>query len=573
MRTNVDQLLEKISILDVVSNYVKLRKAGKDYLGLCPFHKEKTPSFSVSVEKQIYYCFGCHEGGNALNFIMKYENLGFQDALESLSTQYGIKLERTGGDSRRPHQHDALMKLANHYHDSLKKNETAMQYLSRRGIEGDTVDEFMLGYSGRQRNGIKGFLKAAGVAEDVLLSTGILRVKDGEIYDIFRGRIIVPIIDVNKKVIGFGGRAMEKDAIPKYINSPESTVFSKRYSLFGLNKARKAIGEKNEVFIVEGYFDLIALYMKGIENVVATLGTSITEGQLSKLRNYTDNITLMLDGDEAGIKSALRLIETLSEMEINGNMVVLPADHDPDSYIRQEGADGMRKIIERKKPILDYFFEYYMAKCKLGNLEGKLSFIKTVLPHVKSIRNSIKKRLYIQKLSELTGVEEVHFLDNIEEIKTAEPSRCAMDSPAQLIEKRVVGALLNNPGLIQMFQGKEVIKHIHNADINEVLNKMFQCLEEKNQLEITSFLSLLERSELRDFVVETAFHMADYDETESKLILTDYIRHVERKQMKEEARRITERLSEAEKKGDDKEVMELLQQKRQVLASIKSNFI
>jgi DNA primase len=573
VRTNVDQLLDKISILDVVSQYVKLRKAGKDYTGLCPFHKEKTPSFTVSTEKQIYYCFGCHEGGSALSFIMKYENLSFQEAVESLANQYGIKIERTGGDMRRPRQHDGLMKLAEHYHAALKKNSSALQYLARRGIDEKAVDEFMLGYSDRQRHNIRDFLKSAGVPDDVLLSTGIVRVKDGDIYDIFRGRIIVPIFEVNKKVIGFGARAMEKDAIPKYINSPESSVFSKRFSLYGVDKAKKPIAENNEVFIVEGYFDLIALYMSGVRNVVSTLGTSITEGQLSKLRNYTENITLMLDGDEAGIKSALRLIGTLSEMGINGNMVILPDGHDPDSYVRAEGVDSLRTVILKKKPILDYFFDYHMGKCKMGAPEGKDAFIKIVLPHVETIRNSITKSLYIQRLCELTGVKENKFYDNMKETKAEEPSRKTTNNPAHIIEKRMIGVLMNNPALIHMLKGKEVIENINDDGVSEVLTIMFQCVEEKKQLEITSFLSLLEKTELRDFVVKTAFDMAECDEIESKQILSDYMKHMERKQIKEEAQRITERLSEAEKKGDDKEVMELLQQKRQVLAFIKSNFI
>jgi DNA primase len=572
MRTDMDQLLDKVNILDVVSQYVKLRKAGKDYNGLCPFHKEKTPSFTVSTDKQIYYCFGCHEGGNAVNFLMKYENLSFPEAIESLAAQYGIKLERTG-DGKRPRQHDALMRLAEYYHKGLKSNSAALEYLAKRGIGADAVDEFMMGFSDRQRHAMKGFLKNAAIPDEVLLSTGILRVKDGEIYDIFRGRIIIPIFDVNKKVIGFGARAMEKDAIPKYINSPESTVFSKRFSLFGIDKAKKHITAKNEVIIVEGYFDLMALYMKDVRNVVSTLGTSITEGQLSKLRNYTENITLMLDGDEAGVKSALRLIETLSEMDINADMVVLPEGHDPDSYVRQEGIEKVHTLMDRKKPILDYFFDYYMGRCKIGALEGKLSFIKTVMPHVEAIRSGVKKRLYIQKLSDLTGVEEHHFFESLKEVKTGKEPGEERKVAAQGIEKKVVGALMNNPVLIHMFTEEGVITRIKDDAIREILIRMFRYAAEKKQLEINGFVRLLEEAELRDFVIETAFEMAECNEEESRRIVFDYLKHIEKKSIKEEARRIAEKLSEAERKGDDKEVMELLQQKMQVLAFIKSNFI
>ncbi|MBA4418169.1 MAG: DNA primase [Syntrophus sp. (in: bacteria)] len=570
MISTMDELLQKVNILDVVSQNVKLRKAGKDYLGLCPFHKEKTPSFTVSIEKQIYYCFGCHEGGNAVNFVMKYENMTFQEALESLGLQYGVEVKRTG-DSKRPRQYDALMKLAEYYHQCLKQNSIALQYLMKRGISEDVVDEFMIGFSDRQRHNIKGFMKNAAIPNDILLNTGILRMKDGEIYDIFRGRIIIPIFDVSKKVIGFGARATEKDAIPKYINSPESSVFSKRFSLFGIDKAKKHIVEQNEVFIVEGYFDFIALYAHGIKNVVSTLGTAITDGQLSKLRNYTENITLMLDGDEAGVKSALRLVETISEMDVNGSMVVLPDGHDPDSFVRQSGIEEVKKVVSQKKPILDYFFEYYMARCKLSALEGRLSFVRTVFPYVEAIKNVVKKRLYIKKLSELTGVEE-HYFSNSPKGNEESGYTKDMDS-TNIIEKRVVGVLMNNPSLIHMFKGKEVIAQIKDNGISEVLTKMFQWFEENKQVEINSFINEFEKDELKDFVVQTCFDMAGCDEVESKRILFDYLKYVEKKYIRKEAQRITEKLSEAEKKGDDETVMELLQQKRQVLAFIKSNFI
>ena len=361
MRTTLDELLQRVNILDVVSQYVKLRKAGKDYAGLCPFHKEKTPSFTVSVEKQMFYCFSCREGGNAVNFLMKYENLSFQEAQENLARQYGMEIIRKDSGKRTGH-FDALSKLAEYYQRNLQNSKTALQYLHNRGMTDDVIEEFKLGYSDRTSGNLKGFLKNSGIPNDIFLSTGIVRIKDGTLYEMFRGRIIIPIIDVNKKIIGFGGRTIEKEGFPKYVNSPESTVFSKRSSLFGIDKTRKSISESNEVFIVEGYFDFISLYMNGFKNIVSTLGTAVTEGQISKLRNYTENITLMLDGDEAGIKSALRLIELFAEMDVHGNMIVLPEAHDPDSFVRKEGAEAVREAITKKKPILDYYFDYYITQ-------------------------------------------------------------------------------------------------------------------------------------------------------------------------------------------------------------------
>jgi DNA primase len=568
MMNNLDELLGKINILDIVSQYVQLRKTGRNFVGLCPFHKEKTPSFTVSIEKQIYYCFGCNEGGNAINFLMKYDNLTFQEAIENLARQYGVKIKRE--NSKKTSSFDALAKLADYYHKNLKASKFALQYLLNRGIDIKTVDEFKLGYSEKTRQNISVFLKNSGIPSDIFMSTGILRVKEGETYDIFRGRVVIPILDVNKKVIGFGGRTIEKDGFPKYINSPESPVFSKGSSLFGIDKARKSISEKNEVYIVEGYFDLISLYMNGVKNVVSTLGTSVTEGQLTKLRNYTENITLMLDGDEAGIKSALRLIGLFSEMDINGSMVVLPDGHDPDSFIKAKGSGGIDNVMKEKKPILDFYFDYCMNKWGMETIENKQVFIKSVMPHIEAIRNSIKKRLYIKRLSELTNVEEIFFLDNMKENNSTGQS-VPRNNSSNHIGRKVVGALMSCPGMFSILKEKEVMHHITDGNIKEILLKMNDFFEEKGSLELNSFINVIDKDELKDLAINGVFDVAECTEDELKIILQDYLKHLEKNFIKEEAKKITEKLSEAEKRGDEKAIIELLEKKRQMLVFLKTN--
>lgn len=570
MKTTLDELLERINILDVVSQYIKLRKAGKDYVGLCPFHKEKTPSFTVSTEKQIYYCFGCHEGGNAINFLMKYENLSFQETLESLAKEYGVEIQRRGDPQRASH-FDALAKLSEYYFDNLKNAQTTLQYLIKRGIDEETIKEFRIGYSDPSGNRLKSFLKDSGIPNDVYLSTGIVRMKDGDLYDMFRGRVIIPIFDVNKRVIGFGGRTLEKEGLPKYVNSPESSVFSKRTALFGIDKTRKHIAEQNEVFIVEGYFDFISLYKHGFRNIVATLGTSVTEQQVSKLRNYTNNVTLMLDGDEAGIKSALRLIGMFAEMDLNGAMVLLPGGHDPDSFVRKEGVEAVRGVIKTKKPILDYYFDYHMKKEGIKTLEGKQSLIKAVIPYIEMIHNGVKKRLYVKRLSELTGVEETHFARYDQEGEGGTPPGEA-DS-VNIIGKKVVSAFIHNPDLLEFFKGKEVIKYVRDEDVKEILVKMLDSYTETKQLEMKSFIEVLEKEKLKEFVLSAAFDTAESSDDELERVLLDYFKHLKKQFIREESKRITEQLSEAEKRGDEGAVMELLEKKRQVLTVIKNNFL
>jgi len=570
MKASLDELLQSVNILDVISQHVKLRKAGKDYMGLCPFHKEKTPSFTVSVDKQIFYCFGCREGGNAVNFLMKYENLTFIEAIEDLGRQYGIEVERKG-DRKKTGHYEALSKLCEYYQGGLKRAEFAREYLEKRGMGPDVIEEFRLGYSDRSRGALKRFLKASDIPNDIFLSTGIVRMKDTEFYDMFGGRIVIPIIDVNKRIIGFGGRTLDKDGMPKYVNSPESSVFSKRTALFGIDRTKKHITDQDEVFIVEGYFDLIALYAGGLKNVVSTLGTSVTEGQVSKLRNYTENVTLMLDGDEAGIKSALRLIGLFAEMDINGNMVVLPEGHDPDSFIREKGIDGVLGTVKRKKPILDYYFAHYAEKEDMTTVQGKQAFIKQVVPHIDAIRDGVKRRLYVKRLSELTGVEEGHFVGK-RSYEVSEGPATAQGSKG-VIEKKVINACFAHPDLLEYFKGKEVLRYIKDADVREVISKMVDCFEEERHLDVRGFIEKLDKESLKGLVLDAVFDAVALSSNEPEKVLADYSKHIERQFFKEESKRITEKLADAEKRGDEEAILRLLKQKRQVLTHIKNNFL
>jgi DNA primase len=567
MTSNLDQVLERINILDVVSQYVKLRKAGRNFVGLCPFHQEKTPSFTVSIEKQIYYCFGCHEGGNAVNFISKYERITFFEALEGLASQVGIEIDRKG-ESRRKPTFDALIKLSGLYQDNLRHSSTALKYLSDRGIHEKTITHFGLGYAERRNYG-KDFSKHLGAPVDLLLSAGILKTRDnGEIYDIFRGRITIPILDANGKVIGFGGRGIEKDALPKYINSPESSVFIKRAVLYGLDKAKRDISAKDHAIVVEGYFDLISLHQSGVTNAVATLGTAITSEQILRLRNFSENITLMLDGDDAGIKSALRLISVFSEMELSGNMIVLPDGHDPDSFIRAKGTDAFLEMIGKKRPILDCFFEITSQRLNIKTLEGRLAFIKTVLPYVENIKDAVKRQLYIHRLSELTGVEESLFLERHQETAIGKMKSDGNGSE-NTIERTLVGVALNRPEFVQNLVKKGVKKHIRDVDLKVLLDKAFEFYEKNGNLELKLFLNMLDEPMLREKALRSAMDVSDYSEIEAERLLSDYLNHVENARIREEANRITESLAEAEKKGDEKALLELLEKKRQIVTAMK----
>lgn len=562
MRSLLDEVLERVNVLEVVSQYVSLRKAGRNYVGLCPFHKEKTASFTVSPEKQIFYCFGCHEGGNAVHFLAKYERLGFAEALESLATQLGLDTKNRSTARRTPF-FDALGKLAAHYYTTLENNRFALKYLADRKIDANTIEEFKLGYS--ERAGLTKDLARLGIPADALFGAGILKMRENQAQDIFRGRIVIPIVDVNGKVIGFGGRAISNELMPKYLNSPESSIFSKRTVLFGIDKAKREIIDKDEAIVVEGYFDLIALHAIGIRNVVATLGTSITEDQISRLRNFTENITLMLDGDEAGVKSALRVIGLFGEMGINGRMVLLPEAHDPDSLAREQGREGFERLFADKRPLLDYSFEFHMKKCGVGSLEGKLAFIRTVMPYLESMRDEVKKRLYVRRLAEITGVEEYRFWDGLKDETIRIVARD--DGPGTGVEKKLVGILVNRPELMEHFSGREVEKFVQDEKLRGVIVRLLDYYERNDRIDAKHFVTLFEDDTVRDAVISATMEVAEYEEAEMERIVVDFIQHRERKFVQEEARRITVELADAEKRGDHDTLLQLLERKKRILAS------
>jgi DNA primase len=567
MSSLLDEVLDRVDILDIVTQYVKLRKTGKNYLGLCPFHKEKTPSFTVSTEKQIYYCFGCHEGGNAVSFLQKHEHLSFQEALESLAQQHGIRFSG-GAGPKKTSAYEALSRLAAFYERSLRTSSAALRYLSERNIDLETAAQFKLGYAARPYF-TNEFSRQSGVSLDLILSLGIGKLKDGKVLDPFRGRLTIPICEPSGKVIGFGARGLEKGSIPKYINSPESSIFSKRRVLYGIERAKSSIADKDEVLVVEGYFDLISLHKVGITNAVAAMGTSITQEQIQRLRNYTENLTLVLDGDEAGLKSALRLMGIFGEMGINGSMVVLPDNHDPDSFLREQGTEGFGVLLKEKKPLLDCYIDQQITKQNIRTFDGKLRLVRSVLPFLESMSDGVRKRLHVKRLAELTGVEEHHFSQN-SGLKPSADVVLPEETNSSAIERKVIGILMQRPHHISSLYGKEVIPRTGNTPFGEIVSAMAKWYEGDKDFDARRFVTVLDRQDLRDTVLGAILEQTEDNEEEMDKVLEDYMHYAEKKQIRVEAMRITDELAEAERRGDTGALLELLERKRKVVNKMKS---
>lgn len=348
----IDEVVSRSDIVDIISGYIKLKKNGSSYVGLCPFHNEKSPSFSVSPGKQLYHCFGCGVGGNVITFVMEYENYTFLEAVKYLADKAGMQLPETSYSEEEKKNRDLKAKLleinkiaATYYYHQLKaeNGKIGLSYLQKRGLSDTTINRFGLGYAGQTSNALYQYLKSKGYDDALLKETGLFTYERG-IHDKFWNRVMFPIMDINNKVIGFGGRVMG-DAKPKYLNSPETKLFDKSRNLYGLNAAR--ISRKSNMIICEGYMDVISLHQAGFTQAVASLGTALTPGQAALMKRYTDNVLITYDSDAAGVKAALRAIPILKEAGLTTKVINMQPYKDPDEFIKALGAEAFQERIDK----------------------------------------------------------------------------------------------------------------------------------------------------------------------------------------------------------------------------------
>ena len=401
----IEEVRMKNDIVDVVSQYVKLTRKGSSYFGLCPFHNEKTPSFSVTPSKQMYYCFGCGAGGNVFNFVMEYENYSFGEALSHLADRAGVQLPRIEYSSEareKAKQREALLEInrqaAQYFYYQLRREsgQIGYRYLTDRGLSDETIRKFGLGYSDKFSDDLYKFLKGKGYGDDQLRDSGLFNVDERHgMYDKFWNRVIFPIMDVNNRVIGFGGRVMG-DGKPKYLNSPETKIFDKSRNLYGLNVARTS--RKPYLILCEGYMDVISMHQSGFTNAVASLGTSLTSGHASLLKRYTQEVLLLYDSDEAGVKAALRAIPILREAGINSRVVDLKPHKDPDEFIKTEGAEAFQQRLDQARDSFMFRVSVSEKDFPMEEPQGQNRFFERCARLLLELSDELERNLYIEAI-------------------------------------------------------------------------------------------------------------------------------------------------------------------------------
>ncbi len=484
-----DELIEEVrsanDIVDVISGYVRLQKKGSTYFGLCPFHNEKTGSFSVSQNKQMYYCFGCGAGGNVLTFVMQYENFTFQEAMQSLADRAGITLPKQEMSAKQKQEADRRTRLlemnkaaARYYYALLRdaQGTQALNYLKKRELSNETMQKFGLGYSSKYSDDLYRYLKKKGYADEELKDSGLVTIdeKRGG-YDKFWNRVMFPIMDANNRVIGFGGRVMG-DGEPKYLNSPETKIFDKSRNLYGLNLARSS--RKQQILLCEGYMDVIALHQAGFDNAVASLGTAFTSGHASLLKRYTKEVYLTFDSDGAGVRAALRAIPILKEAGLTAKVVHMEPYKDPDEFIKALGAEAYQERIDQAENSFIFEIRILQRDYDMKDPESKTAFYNEIAKRLLQFTEELERENYIEAVATTfhIGFEQLRSLvkrfgtrgglseDRRKPLKTGIHENKKKEDGMRQSQKLLLTWLIEEPGLFPVVQ-----RYIEEDDFTEEL--------------------------------------------------------------------------------------------------------
>lgn len=581
----IERIRQDNDIVDIISENVRLKKSGRNYVGLCPFHNDKSPSLSVSQDKQIYKCFSCGEAGNVITFIMKYKKLTFYEASKYLADKAGIPLELGNAkESQITKKKELLYKVnteaARYYFYNLQRTSFAKEYFLKRGIREEVIKRFGLGYAQDRWHDLIMYLKKKGFNENLLLEAGLIlkSEKKGNTYDRFRNRVMFPVFDVRGKVIGFGGRVLD-DSKPKYLNSPETVVFHKGTNLYGLNFATKNKLEQDYIIIVEGYMDLISLHQHGITNTVASLGTALTINQARLLKRYVNKVIISYDADVAGQTATLRGLEILRHAGLDVKVLKVPQGKDPDEFVRNNGKDAFLRLVDNALPLI----EYRIKKAAEGiNLRDNNELVKygEKFAEILADLNPIEKDVYIKKISEETSIKEQAIYDLLSQVMAKDQKENNfMNKKADYGTKLYV-----EPGYLKAERTliKLMFKEEYFQELNELIkvgdfvldshNKIYSLILQGKNEDTSNIISYLE-SRCDD--VESSKELINIKEqeilefTDKDRVIKDYMQEVQSYKLKKKIEDLKKKQSILEKEGKFQETIEIAMELTRLNKSLK----
>ena len=571
------EIQDRLSIADVIGGYVSLKKAGRVFKALCPFHAEKTASFVIYPEKQFFICYGCGVGGDAITFVMKQERLEFSEAVELLAEKAGVEIQQGEGHGAGRKQNQELYQAqefaAAFYQDQLKnapEAEEARTYLKKRGIDSAAWEAFQLGYAPSRWDALVSRAQKEGLAPAVLEKGGLAMARAGGEgwYDRFRNRVIFPIADARGRIIAFTGRVFQEgDDGPKYMNSPETGLYVKGRVLYGLNLAAPHIREKDFCIMVEGNLDVITPHQNGIRNVAAPMGTSLTEAQVKLLQRYTRNVVIVYDGDAAGEAATLRGLDLCLEAEMRVKVAVLPAGQDPDSLIRKQGVEAFTRVLQSSKDLFDYRVDLLTRQYNPKEMEGRIRICQDLLPTLKRVPNAIQRGEYIHRLAEILAVDERVLWTELERTrldkgirqpdKTAEapvPVRTFTMSPEELL----AGLLLEDPARMAQLQGRLDPQDLQDPEVRQLVLWLVERMEQADEPDPRSFLSSLPEGS-GEWEGRLARWLAWADSMQEKeLIFTEVVERIHTLKHQAEMEKLRTSIRQAEESGDQETALRLI---------------
>ena len=546
-----EELKSRIDIVDVVQEFVELKKRGSNHVGLCPFHTEKTPSFSVNQTGQFYHCFGCGKGGDVIGFLMDITGMSFMEAVEQLSERVGLEVPKSNrpdasAKDRKEHLALANIAAADYFHRTLsaKEGKAAMDYLLGRGLAPETIRTFRLGYAPEDAAGLIEFAKQKHVNLSDLEAAGIISSNryGGPPYSRFGGRVIFPIIDQTKRVIGFGGRLLEGEGA-KYINSPETLIYRKSAVLFGIHQAKDAIKRSRKAIVVEGYMDVISLHQAGITNVIAASGTAFTVEQGRMIARMAREATLLFDGDRAGLSAAARGADNLLATELVIKVVVLPEGHDPDTFVKDRGPDGMNALLD--SPVDIWEFKLQVLSGESASVQDRIKLAGEVADSISLMPDDMKRDVYIRDMAARIGVDvnSMHkavygrIRRRTYRKQTETPSQKPVGAPN---ERELIGYIIAFPGLARHFMEEAGAKPFSNPVIKKVAEEVFHRLVEGLDVTPAALMSALDDKSAQELVARVA--MMDLDEATASRHIEDNIKRYRKSEIDEEITALNRRI-------------------------------
>lgn len=579
----IDRIRNSIDIVEVLSDYLPLKKSGQNYKGLCPFHSEKTPSFIVSPSKQLYHCFGCGAGGDVFNFLVQYENLSFPETVRILAKKAGIKIEVKTRDPRLKTEKESLLKVnktaEEYFHKILigPQGKVTREYLFKRGIKDKTIEDFKLGFSLPAWGGLLTTMGERGYSPEILQKTGLIIPREDRkgYYDRFRGRIIFPIYNIEGDVIGFGGRVLD-DTLPKYLNSPETLIYRKGENLYALNKAKDYI-RKEPLILVEGYMDVIALHQAGITNTAATLGTALTKGHLKAITRFTKKVVIIFDADPAGKKAASMGLDIFIEGGIDVRIVSLPSGDDPDSFIMREGKDKFMNLLHGASNLIDFSLKQILDQdtgfwtVKNQELSEKISKVGEALVIISKIPNNIERGYYLKRLSEKTGIEETFLLEEFRRMKVQK----RVHSPQSTVHSQRLRPKAEEILIHLMLKDKDIANEILNAlNPEDITYPPFRTIAKAIETSLVKFKEIRPEKFINNEKDPEAFNLfselsiKEMEYEDERKVMEDCLLHINNREKDKRLSELQFKIKEAEIKGTEEEVLNLLSEKQRLAKSV-----